>query len=136
MISRYIGIDFDGTMVTHKYPAIGEPLDFAIETVIKLQEAGHKIILYTMRSGERLEQAVEYMEENLIDLYGINENKSQKHWTDSPKIFANLYIDDAALGTPMDFEDEDGNKLPRGQVDWVGVEELLIERGFLDGVLQ
>lgn len=136
MKSSYIGIDFDGTMVTHKYPLIGEPLDGAIEVVMKLQEAGHKIILYTMRSGERLEQAVEYMEDNLIDLYGINENKSQKHWTDSPKIFANLYIDDAALGCPLEYEDENGNKLPRGQVDWDGVEELLIERGFLDGVLQ
>lgn len=97
----YIGIDFDGTMVEHKYPEIGEPVD----VVKKLMTAGHKIILYTMRSGERLEQAVEYLEEEGIVLYAVNENPSQKYWTESPKIFCNLYIDDASLGCPLIYPD-------------------------------
>lgn len=127
MKSMYIGLDFDGTVVKHKYPAIGEPLEYAIETIAELQGAGHKIILYTMRSGERLEQAVEYLEENGIKLYKVNENPSQKHWTESPKIFCNLYIDDAALGCPLDYE-----ATSRPFVDWVTVRELLVEKGYLN----
>lgn len=122
MRTLYIGIDFDGTMVKQKYPYLGDPLDNAVEVVHKLMEAGHKIILYTMRSGDRLEEAVEYMEENGIVLWAVNENPSQKYWTESPKIFCNMYIDDCALGIPMD---EDG-------VDWYEIEELLEERGIIE----
>ena len=124
--SLYIGIDFDGTMVTHEYPEIGQPLEGAVEVCHKLMKAGHKLILYTMRSEERLVQAVEYMEENDIELYSVNENPSQKYWTKSPKIFCNLYIDDASLGVPLDFPNK-----ARPCVDWEGVEELLKERGVL-----
>lgn len=119
----YIGIDFDGTMVTHKYPNIGEPIENALEVLEKLQEAGHRLILYTMRSGERLVQAVEYLEEEGIELYAVNENPSQKHWTQSPKIYCHIYIDDAALGVPLDFEED-----VRPVVDWFEVEKLLKER--------
>lgn len=127
MKSLYIGIDFDGTMVEHKYPEIGEPIDGAIETVLELQKAGHKIILITMRCEERLIQAVEYLEEEYgIELYAINENPSQKYWTKSPKIFANIYIDDAALGCPLIFPEKG-----RPYVDWEKVRELLIEREIL-----
>lgn len=124
--SLFIGIDFDGTMVEHKYPEIGKPLENALEVVTKLQEAGHRLILYTMRSEERLVQAVEYMEENGINLYAVNDNPTQKHWTKSPKIFCNLYIDDAALGVPLVFY-----KNGRPHVDWWEVEEMLVEKGIL-----
>ena len=123
----YIGIDFDGTVVTHKYPNIGEPVELAIDVLDDLQSAGHKLILYTMRSGERLVEAVEYLEENGIKLYAVNDNPTQKYWTQSPKIFCNMYIDDAALGCPLD-EDITG---ARPIVDWYGVETLLKERGVL-----
>jgi len=128
MKSLVIGIDFDGTMVTQKYPEIGEELELAIEVLEQLQDAGHKLILYTMRSGERLVQAVEYMEENGIELYGVNENPAQHHWTKSPKIFCNIYIDDAALGCPLD-EDHDDT---RPVVDWYEVEKMLKEKGILE----
>ncbi len=127
MKSLFIGVDFDGTMVQHKYPEIGEPLENAVEVLEKLQVTGHKIILYTMRSGERLVQAVEYMEENDIELYAVNENPTQKHWTQSPKIFCHIYIDDAGLGIPLD-EDNNGD---RPVVDWYEVEDLLKEKGLI-----
>ena len=126
MKSLIIGVDFDGTMVKHKYPEIGAPIEDAVETVLALQEAGHRIILYTMRSGERLVQAVEYMEENGIELWGVNENPTQCHWSKSPKIFCNVYIDDAALGCPLE---SDGTS--RLFVDWVEVTGLLEEQGLL-----
>ena len=127
MKSLYIGVDFDGTVVEHKYPEIGRPIMGAIETIIELQEAGHKIILYTMRSEERLVQAVEYLEENGVKLYSVNENPSQKYWTKSPKVFCNEYIDDAALGCPLEFPSKG-----RPYVNWYEVRELLVERGILD----
>ena len=135
MKSLFIGIDFDGTMVEHKYPEIGKPLEDAVETCHDLMEAGHKIILYTMRSGERLQQAVEYMQENEIELYAINENPTQHHWTSSPKIFCNIYIDDAALGCPtlQSIKDTDENGVAgRPYVDWEIVRELLNDRGVLE----
>lgn len=124
--SLYIGIDFDGTCVTHAYPEIGKPIDGAIDTLQELMEKGHKLILYTMRSGERLVQARQYLEANGIELYAVNENPTQKFWTMSPKVFCNIYIDDAALGCPL---------LPmvgdRARVDWEGVREMLEDRGVL-----
>lgn len=126
MKSLYIGVDFDGTCVTHAYPALGEPLDGAIEILTKLQDAGHKLILYTMRSGERLVEAREYLEENGIKLYAVNENPTQKHWTESPKIFCNLYIDDAALGAPLVIPEKG-----RPYLDWSVVEHHLLQRGII-----
>lgn len=126
MSSLFFGIDFDGTMVEHKYPVMGKPLEDAVDVVHELMEAGHKIILYTMRSGERLQEAVDYLEEEGIELYGINENKTQKYWTESPKIFCHIYIDDAALGCPTQILG-----MSRPSVDWIGVRELLVERGLL-----
>jgi hydroxymethylpyrimidine pyrophosphatase-like HAD family hydrolase len=132
MKSLYIGIDFDGTVVKHKYPEIGEPIDGAIETLQRLQNAGHKLILYTMRSEERLAEAVEYLEENGIKLYSVNENPSQKHWTTSPKIFCNLYIDDASLGCPTLTDlDEGTGKSIKPFVDWERVEQMLLFKGVL-----
>ena len=124
--SLYIGIDFDGTCVHHAYPALGEPLEGAIEVLKRLQDAGHKLILYTMRSEERLVEAVEYLEEEGIKLYAVNENPSQKYWTKSPKIFCHLYIDDAALGVPLV-----RSGASRPYVDWDMVEEMLEEQGIL-----
>ncbi len=120
MKSLYIGIDFDGTMVEHKYPEIGEPVEGAIETVLDLIKAGHKIILYTMRSEERLVQAVEYLEDEGVKLYAVNENPSQKYWTKSPKIFCNYVIDDNAIGCPL-VDVESG----KPYVDWDKVKLLL-----------
>ena len=124
MKSKVIGLDFDGTMVTHAYPALGKPLDYALE---KLMAAGHKIILYTMRSGERLQDAVDYLEGEGVILYGVNENKTQKHWTESPKIYCNYYIDDLSIGIPLEAQVNG-----RPVVDWVEVEELLYECGLID----
>lgn len=96
----YIAIDFDGTCVTHEYPNIGKDIG-AIPVLQQLVKDGHQLILYTMRSGKELDDAVQWFKINNIPLYGINENPSQKRWTTSPKIFAHIYIDDAAIGAPL-----------------------------------
>lgn len=93
-------IDFDGTCVTHEYPELGVDIG-AVHVLKKLTDLGHKIILYTMRSGEPLKQAVEWFEDRNIPLWSINHNPTQAFWTVSPKIYADYYIDDAAIGTPL-----------------------------------
>lgn len=120
-----IALDFDGTVVTHEYPKIGKDVG-AVPVLEDLVKNGHQIILYTMRSGEELRQAVSWFEERNIPLFGVNENPTQKGWTSSPKVYAQLYIDDAALGAPLIILG-DG----RPFVDWVAVRRLLINGGVL-----
>lgn len=114
-----IAVDFDGTCVTHKYPEIGEDVG-ADKVLKKLVDNGHKIILLTMRSHKEyngrdlLDEAVNWFKERNIDLYSVNENPQQKSWTDSQKVYAQCYIDDAALGCPLKM-DNDGNGM---HVDW------------------
>lgn len=96
---KVVAVDFDGTIVQHKYPLIGEPVAYALDTLRWFMAHDIKIILYTMRSGPSLDEAVAYLEANDIELYGVNENPEQKTWTASPKVYANYYIDDAAVGS-------------------------------------
>lgn len=117
-----IGIDFDGTCVTHEYPSIGEDIG-AVDTLRELANSGHQLILWTMRSGYTLEQAVKWFESYGIPLYGVQENPTQKNWTDSPKAYCQLYIDDAALGCPLKWDE---TKSGRPFVDWQAVREMLI----------
>ena len=115
----YICIDFDGTVVDHRFPEIGPPVPFALEWMRKFQEAGTKLILFTMRSdsgksGDSLTSAVCYLEENGIKLFGVNRNPTQVHWTSSPRAYGQLYIDDAAFGCPLIHPDG----FHRPCVDW------------------
>ena len=122
-----IAIDFDGTIVKHDYPRIGEPVPGAIECMLDLQAAGHKLILYTMRSDASLDEAVEYCAHQDIEFYGVNKNPTQKVWTNSPKAYAKLYIDDTALGCPII---NPGNG-ERRYVDWGRVRQMLQDQGIL-----
>jgi hypothetical protein len=131
-----IAIDFDGTCVKHEYPKIGGDIG-SIPILKKLVEKGHQLILYTMRSGKELDDAALWFTVNGIKLYGIQYNPTQTEWTSSNKCYAQLYIDDAALGCPLKqdyIEDDKGlgmNFDGRPYIDWVSAELLLINKGFL-----
>jgi hypothetical protein len=113
-----IGLDFDGTVVSHEYPDIGKDIG-AVPVLKKLIADGHKLILNTMRCGKELLDALKWFYENDIQLYGVNEDPGQKEWTRSPKVFANLYIDDAALGCPLIYPASG-----KPYVDWKTVEQI------------
>lgn len=125
--NMYIAIDFDGTCVTHDYPRIGKEIG-ATEVLKRLVEAGHKLILNTMRSDKELQDAVNWFKKNGIELYGVNENPTQKRWTNSPKVYAHMYIDDAALGCPLINAPELSN---RPFVDWDSIDLQLIQKGII-----
>lgn len=120
-------IDFDGTCVHHEFPAIGEDSFMAVATLKWISREGGKLVLNTMRSncekGKYLDDAVRWFADRKIPLYGVNKNPDQQHWTTSPKVYANIYIDDAALGCPLTFDP----RMPgsRAFVDWIEVGKLL-----------
>lgn len=116
-----IAIDFDGTCVTHEYPKIGQDIG-AIPVLKELVKQGHRLLLLTMRSGETLEEAIAWFENNNIPLWAINHNPEQGNWTKSHKVYANLYIDDAGLGVPLEFNLAYSS---REYVDWKVVEFML-----------
>ena len=95
-----IAIDFDGTIVEHKFPEIGNPVPGALKWMHVWQDAGAELILWTMRSLLTLTEAVEYCKYNGITFAGVNEGPNDRLWTTSPKVYAHVYVDDAACGCP------------------------------------
>jgi hypothetical protein len=95
-----IAVDFDGTIVEHKYPAIGKEMLFAFETLKELQKQKHQLILWTYRSGKELDEAVEFCKERGIEFYAVNKNYPEEEYDPgiSRKIDAEIYIDDRNLG--------------------------------------
>lgn len=97
-----IAVDFDGTIVTHEYPKIGKEIPFAIETLKKLQREGHHtLILWTVREGKLLEEAVEYCRSRGLEFYAINSDIPEEiEWEGggSRKLAVDLFIDDRNLG--------------------------------------
>lgn len=133
-----IGIDFDGTCVTHEFPQVGKDIG-AAPILKRLTDNGHQLILFTMRSnrinsgdtgdpniqditGMFLDDAIKWFKNNNIPLYGIQTNPTQHNWTTSPKAHAELYIDDAALGCPLVL---DLNISKKPFVWWKRVEDML-----------
>lgn len=96
-----IAVDFDGTIVEHKYPEIGNERPFATYTLRKLIEDRHRLILWTVRRGKELQEAVDWCKERGVEFYAVNRNFPEE--TVEPhggysKINAELFIDDCNLG--------------------------------------
>ena len=111
-----IAVDFDGTIVEHKYPAIGREIPFAIETLKKLRDDRHKLILWSVREGKLLQEAVDFCRERGLEFYSVNKDypeEEQEHKHYSRKLKADLFIDDRNLG---------------GLPDWGTIYEMVSKR--------
>lgn len=101
-----IAVDFDGTIVEHKYPKIGKEIPFAVETLKRLQAEQHTLILWSVREGELLNEAVEWCRKRGLEFYAVNSNHPEEYYKGeedgnrlSPrKLKADLFIDDRNLG--------------------------------------
>ncbi len=95
-----IAVDFDGTLVEHRYPAIGKEILFAFETLKELQKQQHQLILWTIRSGKELDEAVEFCRQRGIEFYAINKSYPEEKFDESTsrKINADIFIDDRNIG--------------------------------------
>ncbi len=97
-----IAVDFDGTIVEHQYPAIGEEIPFATETLKMLIKDQHRLILWTVREGELLDEAVEWCRARGVEFYAVNRDYPEETTDNNPhfsrKVKADLFIDDCNLG--------------------------------------
>ncbi len=101
MKSLILAVDFDGTIVEDRYPEIGKPLPFAIDTLKRLNADGHRIVLWTFRHGRPLRNAVDYLESQGVQLYAVNQSfpeESEQLDGYSRKIHADWFIDDRNIG--------------------------------------
>ena len=113
-----IAVDFDGTIVEHRYPQIGREIPFAIATLKQLQAERHLLILWSVREGKLLEEAVEYCRMRGVEFYAVNANHPDEQVKPDMtcpcrKVKADLYIDDLNVG-----------KLP----DWGAIYEMIHHR--------
>ena len=96
-----IAIDFDGTIVEHRYPEIGKEIPFSVETLKMLQQDRHKLILWTVREGHLLDEAVQWCKERGLEFYAVNRDYPEETREDrgfSRKLKADMFIDDRILG--------------------------------------
>lgn len=96
-----LAIDFDGTLVEHKYPKIGKEIPFAVDTVKMLHREGYRLILWTVREGALLDEAVDWCTKRGLSFYAINRNYPEESIHDeaySRKLKADLFIDDRNVG--------------------------------------
>jgi len=95
-----IAVDFDGTIVQHEYPKIGKEIPFAIDTLKRLQKDFHQLVLWTVREGKELDEAVEYCRARGLEFYAINRSYPEEEIEEgvSRKVNADLFIDDRNLG--------------------------------------
>lgn len=117
-----IAVDFDGTCVASNYPKIGKSIG-AEPFLRDLVSKGHRLILWTMRSGPGLKEAISWFAENKIELWSVNSNPEQLKWTDSPKAHADIYVDDRSVGIPLIYDVYEANSY----VDWNVVGPKLVQ---------
>lgn len=113
-----IGIDFDGTCVTDLYPYVGNNIGAA--SVLRKLADKNLLILYTVRDGKYLQDAVDWFKYNHINLYSVNYNPEPV--SSSPKLYCDYYIDDRNIGTPL---------TDKGYVDWNKMLVLLRQKNLL-----
>lgn len=97
-----IAIDFDGTIVEHKYPKIGDEIPFATDTLKMLIKDGHRLILWSVREGDLLQEAVDWCHARGVEFWAVNkdypEEEKDKNNHFSRKLKADMFIDDRNFG--------------------------------------
>lgn len=120
-----IAVDFDGTIVEHRYPEIGNEIIFATDTLKMLINDGHRLILWSVREGELLDEAVEWCRQRGVEFYAVNkdfpEEDVEKNEQYSRKLRVDLFIDDRNVG---------------GLPDWGTIYQIIKERKTYKQILQ
>ena len=96
-----IAVDFDGTIVEHRYPEIGREIPFAVDTLKMLSRDGHRLILWSVREGRLLDEAVAWCRERGLEFYAVNKDypeEERSHDNYSRKLKVELFIDDRNVG--------------------------------------
>lgn len=117
-----IGIDFDDTIAYSEEDNIPKRLlPNAKEVINWLHKQGCTIIIWTCRPLKDLPIIVNFLMKNKIHYDKINEQSDSVTFTDSPKIFCNLYVDDRSFENYREKE-----------INWLEIKEkirkILLER--------
>ena len=116
-----IAIDFDGTIVQNEFPRIGTLLPLAKESINRLCQDGHYIIIWTCRCGDQLTDMVNFLLQNDIRFHRINDNEPEqtaKYNSNSRKIYAHAYIDDKSIACP---------KTDNNIIDWLNIYQQILQ---------
>lgn len=120
-----IAVDFDGTIVSHEYPAIGAERPFAIDTLKMLIADGHRLILWSVREGQLLEDAINWCEERGVHFFAVNkdfpEENADAYKDHSRKLKVDLFIDDRNVG---------------GLPDWGTIYQIISRRTTFQDILE
>ncbi|HDT11272.1 MAG TPA: hypothetical protein ENN58_00890 [bacterium] len=122
----FIAVDFDGTIADFDKNANSKEISGAFEVLKLISDAGHDLILYTMRNGRYLEEAVEFCKKNNIHFAAVNDNPFVDQSNFSRKVFADYYIDERAIGCPVYYNSE-GSRC----ADWDKIKKMLKELGVI-----
>jgi hydroxymethylpyrimidine pyrophosphatase-like HAD family hydrolase len=95
-----IAVDFDGTIVEDRYPGIGKPQLFVFETLKALQQQQYQLILWTVREGQSLQEAVDFCKKHGVEFYAVNKNYPEEELEpgQSRKLIVDFFIDDRNIG--------------------------------------
>lgn len=93
-----IALDFDGTVVEHDFPRIGDLKPDADVYLRKIVEDGHRLVLWTCRKDGTLIDAIQFMKEIGVELTAANTNDPSVDFTTSDKIYYDIIIDDRIIG--------------------------------------
>jgi len=96
-----LAIDFDGTIVEHKYPKLGKEIPMAVQMLKQLKQDGHTLILWTVRDGKELDDALQFCNSRGLEFHAVNRSHPEEVYDSqniSRKITADLFVDDRNLG--------------------------------------
>ena len=99
-----IAVDFDGTIVEDCYPAIGKERPFSTDTLKRLMLDGHQLMLWSVREGRLLDEAVEWCKNRGVVFHAVNgifledPDEGAEHFHRSRKPQADVFIDDRNVG--------------------------------------
>jgi hypothetical protein len=128
--SKKFCIDFDGTCVCEDFPRVGPTVPGAVRVLKKLVDNGHRLIMWTARSNQQLEDAKNWFRDNGIELYAVNKDPHPlEGWPIPRKVIPAWYIDDRNLCTPMVSMSYKGKSY--SVVDWEKIEEELVSKGLI-----
>ena len=97
-----IAVDFDGTIVEHRYPEIGPEKPFAVDTLKLLIKDRHQLVLWSVREGKLLDDAIAWCRDRGIEFWAVNRDFPEEDITRNEsfarKLRVDLFIDDRNLG--------------------------------------
>ena len=132
---QVLAVDFDGTICHSVYPDATDINLTAIDVLKRFRNHGGEIILWTCRKGQALDNAVKACLNAGLEFDAVNAEapRQQAAWlanhaedigvTPSPKVYADMYIDDHSRWDETDVDWSKIDKRINSPLNFNGAEE-------------